>query len=66
MKIKTALSAIIALLAFVVVLPLQTIATYILYQHVHAPTVVWVLWLIQLPLVIFIQILGGIVKRIEE
>lgn len=54
------------LLTFLVGIPLNLAITYMVYQYIHAPSAVWTLWIIQMPVMIVIQILLEISKNIKE
>jgi hypothetical protein len=53
---KNRLKIFLGILTIFVTLPLTYAGTILLYMHVDAPTVVWVLLFINLPINLFIQV----------
>lgn len=46
----------VGILTIFVALPISLAGTYFLYKHVDAPEIVWVLWIINIPIHILISI----------
>lgn len=63
---KNLLNGMIAVLGFLVVLPMNLTIQYMVYKHIEAPQTVWTLWIIQIPLLVVFQILSVMVKNAKD
>ena len=48
-----------------IVICLGVIQTYFLYKHVQAPSVVWILWIIQIPISIVMNFVSKMLKDLD-
>jgi hypothetical protein len=54
------------LLVLFITFPMSVAQTYFLYKHVHAPDIVWTLWLINLPVLLIANGISAIVFKEEK
>ena len=47
-------------------IPLTVYQSWLLYNHVHATELMWFLWLIQIPFMIFSATLSVIISKIKK
>ncbi len=66
MKNKMIIQTILAILTFLVAIPMGWFTTYMIYKHVEAPQVVWVLWIIQMPLTMLLYFLNSLANNMKE
>lgn len=65
MKTKTAISLVLILLA-IVNIPLSFAARFMLYRHIQAPPELWLLFWIDIPLMIISLTVSNIFKSIDK
>lgn len=56
----------LALISLLVTLPLGVYQSWLLYSHIHATDVMWLLWWITIPLTATFTIINTIVEKMED
>lgn len=65
MTVRKSILFLLSILTLFVALPLSAITTYILYKHINAPMILWVIWIIQLPFTFFLSFATNALKEKE-